>query len=154
MKARKVGHKAVLWAAIVGISGWLAIIGVYVWWQVQPVNLTDVIEPIPILNENNAIAIGDPIVMELVVDKPQSVRTVDSERFLSCASGNLVTLTASPRDLPPGQYTLVSDSVKLPAKVTPGDTCHFLFRITYQVNPIRTDTVEFASEDFTVLPPN
>jgi hypothetical protein len=145
-------HRAATWAAVVGILGWLIIIGTYLWWTLQPVDLTSVIEPIPILNENNAVAIGDPIVMELVVDKPEGLRTIETARLLRCASGNLVTLTSSSRDLPPGQYTIISDSVQLPAKVNPGDACSFVFRISYQVNPIRVETMEFTSEPFSVHP--
>lgn len=147
------GHRVATWAALVGIAGWLVIIGVWTWWQVQPVDLTRIIQPIPILNIDREIPIGDPIVMQLDVDKPKGLRTVQTDRFLACTSGNLVTLTQSARDLPPGRYTLISDSTLLPAKVTPGDSCQFLFRITYRINPARTETEEFRSEWFTVRPP-
>jgi hypothetical protein len=145
-------HRAVAWAAALAIGGWLLVIGVWTWWMLQPVTLPALSEPIPILNEGNEIAIGEPIVMELAVDKPGGVRVTQSIRFIQCDSGNLVTLTSAVRDLPSGDYTLIADSVKLPAKVTPGDTCIFTYRNTYQVNPIRTEVTEWSSERFTVLP--
>ena len=100
----------------------------------------------------NRIAIGEPIVMELAVDKERNARPVASDRFIKCGSGNLVTLTSAPRDLPIGNFTIISDSVILPAKVSPGDQCVFTFRITYEVNPIRSETVDWESERFDVLP--
>ena len=148
----KTRGKIVTVAALIGIGGWLAILGGWLWWTLQPVHLPDVRQPIPILNDGNKIAIGEPIVMLLAVDKPPGVRTVQSLRFIQCDSGNLVTLTAAARDLPAGNYTLIADTVLLPAKVSPGDVCVFTYRNTYQVNPIRSETVEWSSERFTVLP--
>ena len=145
-------HRVVNTAAVVGIGGWLVILGGWLWWTLQPVHLPDVRQPIPILNDGNEIAIGEPIVMRLNVDKPPGVRTVQSLRFIQCDSGNLVTLTDTVRDLPPGQYRVIADTVLLPAKVSPGDVCVFTYRNTYQVNPIRTEVVEWSSERFTVLP--
>jgi len=145
-------NRALTAAACVGIGGWALILLGWLWWTLQPVALPAVAEPIPVLNEGNEIAIGDTITMELAVVKPAGVRTIQSLRFIQCDSGNLVTLTDAARDLPPGAYTVVADSVKLPAKVSPGDVCVFTYRNTYTVNPIRSETVEWSSERFTVLP--
>ena len=140
-------------AASVATVGWMLILGTILWWELQPAKTTQVQEPIEILNPRNEVPIGQPIVLRLVVDKPQGITTEQAQRFLECQSGNLVTLTASARDLPPGQYTIVSDSVILPAKVAPGDICVFVFRNTYRLNPIRTETAQWTSEPFLVLPP-
>lgn len=139
-------------AAIVGIGGWMVILGGFLWWKLEPVDLPVLKTPIPILNEDNEIPIGDPIVMELNVSKPLGVRVDQSLRFIRCDSGNLITLTSAERDLPVGSFKVIADTVTLPAKVAPGDTCVFVYRNTYNVNPIRSETIEWASEPFTVLP--
>jgi len=146
------GHRTVLWAAFIGMGGWVVLMAGWLWWTFQPVALPAVVEPIRILNEGREVAIGEAIVMRLEVSKPPGARTLQSTRFISCESGNLITLTASVKDLPAGRYTVVSDSVILPAKVAPGDECRFTFRNTYAVNPIRDETVEWSSEEFKVLP--
>lgn len=146
------GHRAVLWAAFIGIGGWVVLMLGWLYWTLAPAAVTTVKQPVEVLNDGNEIAIGEPIVLRLVVDKPDGVRVVKADRFLECQSGNLVTLTSTPRDLPAGSYTLVNDETVLPAKVAPGDVCLFLLRNTYSVNPIRTETVEWRSEWFTVLP--
>ena len=150
--SRPGAHRYVLWAAVLGIGGWLVILGGWLWWTFQPAALPTIAQPIPILNDNREIAIGEPIVMRLAVDKPSGVRVTQSLRFIQCDSGNLVTLTAAVRDLPSGSFTLIADTVKLPAKVSPGDVCVFTYRNTYSVNPIRTEVTEWSSERFTVLP--
>jgi hypothetical protein len=40
----------------------------------------------------------------------------------------------------------------MPAKITLGDVCVAVLGVTYQINPIRREHVEFHSEPFTVLP--
>ena len=139
-------------AAVIGVGGWLLLLGLWAWWSFQPTNLPTITEPIPVLNPEHAVAIGTPIVLELAIAKPRDIAPHTSTRFLECTSGNLVTLTATPTQLPEGNYTVVSDNVVLPAKVTPGDTCVAVFLNTYEINPIREETTRFASEPFTVLP--
>jgi hypothetical protein len=140
--------------ASIAIGGWTVLLLGWLWWTFQPANLPTIATPIPILNENNEIAIGEAIIMQLEIDKPNPTRTISSTRLIKCNSGNLVTLTEQPvKDLPTGSFSVVSDSVVLPAKITPGDLCVFTYRNTYEINPIRTETVEWTSETFTVLPP-
>jgi hypothetical protein len=47
---------------------------------------------------------------------------------------------------------VVSDSIIIPAKVTPGDVCVAVFEITYRINPIREEVARWDSEPFRVLP--
>lgn len=124
------------------------------WWLNQPVSLPTLKEPIPILNEDAKIAIGEPIVMELVIDKPANVEVERTQRAILCESGNLVTLTDSDRDVPAGQFRIIADNVDLPAKVDVGDICRFRYLNTYRINPIRTDEVEWFSEWFEVVAPD
>ena len=149
---RTARNTAVATVAFISIGGWLVLFAGFLWWTFQPVQLTSVAQPVEILNEGNEIRIGEPIVLRLAVDKPDGIRAVAADRFLECDSGNLVSLTSSTKDLPPGSYVIINDKTVLPAKVSPGDVCVFVFRNTYSVNPIRTETVEWRSEPFTVLP--
>jgi len=139
-------------AAFIGVVGWSVIFGLLIWWTVQPANLPTVTEPIEVLNPGNAVAINDTLLMRLDVVKPHELAQVGTVRLLECLSGNLVTLTSTDIRLPAGTYSVISDSIIIPAKITPGDTCSAVFEITYRINPIREEVVRFDSEPFTVLP--
>ena len=141
-------------AAVVGIVGWLLLLSLWGWWTLQPANLPSVTEPMPVLNEDREVAIGEPLLLQLQVVKTAELTAVSTGRWLACESSNLVTLTSlDPVNLPVGEYTVVADSIILPAKITPGDTCTAVIRVTYRINPMRVESVEFDSEPFTVLPP-
>lgn len=138
--------------ASVSIGGWLTIFALLLWWHLlQPVNVPTIDQPIPVLNENREIAVGESIVLQLDVVKTDGSHPTVTNRFIVCESGNLITLTPSTRDLPVGEYRIISDSVDLPAKVTVGDTCTFLYRVDFRINPVRTVDVEYESEPFTVV---
>ena len=142
------------------VAGWVSVIGLCVlltgyavltaWWLNRPVTLPTVVTPIPILNPDQRIQVGEPIRMLLTIDKPQEVDTQRTSRAIVCDSGNLVTLTESTVDVPVGTFTAVADNVDLPPKVTQGDTCRFRYTVDYRINPIRIDTVVWESEPFTV----
>jgi hypothetical protein len=143
--------RVLLGIAGVAICGWLAVFAAYLWWTFQPVTLPTVDQPIPILNDDKTIAVGEPIVMELSVNKPQPVNVRGADRFIVCESGNLITLTPTAVDLPTGDFVVTSSSVILPAKIIDGDTCTFLYRISYYINPIRSETSDYESEPFTTI---
>lgn len=133
------------------VAGWMAVFAAYMWWTFQPIQLPTVDQPIPILNLDNTVAVGEPIVMELAVNKPQPLSVRGADRFITCESGNLITLTPTAVDLPTGDFVVTSSSVILPDKIIDGDTCTFLYRISYYINPIRTETAEYESEPFTTI---
>lgn len=110
-------------------------------------------EPIPILNENNEIAIGEIIEMQLNIYKPENISPIDSSVNITCEDGNLVTLTSSSAagTIPTGEFTFVSNSYELPAKVSAGDRCMFNYVNTYQPNPYKTETIVWSSEVFEVV---
>lgn len=139
-------------SAILGISGWLFILGIYIYWLVEPEPLPSIKEPIPVLNEDNQVAIGHTLFMEFEVIKLQDITPISASRFLECESGNLVTLTSAAITLPVGVYTLVSDDITIPAKVSADDKCIFVIEVTYQINPLKQTTNRFQSEPFLVLP--
>lgn len=146
------GYRVFTISAIIGIFGWLSLLGLFIWWTVQPTNLPQIEQPIEVLNPQHEVAIGQPLVLKLEVTKTIDRAPSNTTRFLECKSGNLVTLTSSITNLPIGSYTVVSDNIVIPAKVTPGDTCHLVLHATFQINPIKTESTSFASEDFLVLP--
>ena len=145
---RKASALRLLVALLLLVLGIWAIVWVY--WLNEPVTLPDVREPIPVLNQDKTIAIGEPIRLLVTVDKPMDVEAERASRSIVCESGNLVTLTPSTRDLPTGQFTIVFDDVDLPPKVEPGDVCQFRFNLDYRINPIRIDERVWFSEEFTV----
>ena len=140
--------RAVAWAAGLSILGWVAIFAIYLAWTLWPVNLPTVDQPIPILNQNRTVAVGEPIIMELQVNKPDPVNVRAADRLIICDSGNLITLTPDAVDLPTGDFVVESSSVILPDKIIDGDRCTFLYRITYYINPVRSETAEYESETF------
>ena len=137
-------------AAAVGMVGWVGLMLLGAFWLVQPAGLPRVEEPIEVLNPGNRVAVGDTLVMRLEVAKSVPREPVDSARWLECESGNLVTLTATISELPVGVYTVISDSVVIPAKVAMGDTCKAVLSVDFRVNPIRVETLTVASEPFTI----
>jgi len=140
------------------ISMWLAISFtvstslLIIAWLVLPYQVTTIQEPIRILNENKEVRIGEPIMQELKIDKPNDTLPENPTRVLLCDDGNLVTLASLPTalNLPVGKYTLENDRYILPPKVAPGSKCEFVWRQSYRVNPIRVIPVEWRSEPFKV----
>lgn len=136
------------WFAIIGN---LVLIGMVAWWLIHPYQLPVVKEPIPILNENKVIAVGEPIKMKLIVEKTREMKPTTVTRNITCNDGNLVTMSGSKSvDLPKGNYTMISDSIILPPKVAKGATCQFNFINTYKLNPLRSETTTYSSELFKV----
>ena len=125
-------------------------VGLMLFWTVFPYQVSDVQEPIKILNENKQIKIGEPIEMELIVNKPTDIKPIGSV-YITCDDGNLVTMNSSVTNLPVGKYTVINNRYLLPPKVMVGAKCQFNFRNVYQVNPIRDITREWNSESFEVI---
>lgn len=123
---------------------------VSIFWLIYPYQVSDVKEPIKILNENRQIRVGEPIEMELIVNKPTNIKPVGSV-FITCDDGNLVTMNSAVTNLPVGEYTVINNRYLLPPKVMVGAKCQFNFSNVYQVNPIREITREWNSEYFEVI---
>lgn len=134
------------------IVGNLLLIGMVAWWLLHPYTLPAIKEPIPIMNENKIVAVGEPIKMKLQINKPREMAPTSINRTISCNDGNLVTMTALAQDMPTGSYTTHSENFILPPKVAKGSTCKFNFQNTYKLNPLRSETVIWSSEDFRVAP--
>lgn len=145
-------QRLVVFAAYIGVGGWIGLLALSIWWLVQPSGLPDIDQPIKVLNANHEVAIGDPLVLELVVDKRVERVPTFSNRVIECVSGNLLTLVSNPVPLPTGQYTIVSDTIVIPPKAIPGDVCNAVFLVGYEVNPVRDEVGRYVSESFTILP--
>lgn len=143
---KKILH-ILVWLIIIGN---LALVGVVAVWLLKDYPTTYVEEPIPILNENKQIAIGEPIEMKLHIHKNNEYASSSSSTIL-CSDGNLFNLPSKSVNLPKGEYTLVSLSYIMPATATVGTTCTFKFTNNYKINPIRTQTRVWESERFTVV---
>ena len=132
------------------IIGTTLALGVGLFWSLYPYQVANVETPIPILNENKEIAIGEPIIMKIAVTKANNTDS-HTEKFIICDDGNLVTLAGGSNPLPAGSYTVTSTSNLLPDKVTVGTTCTFTFQVHYDVNPIREIIRTWTSEEFKVV---
>ncbi len=132
------------------IIGNLFLIGLVAYWLIKDYPVTYVEQPIEILNENNQIARGEPIVMKLNIVKNNNYSPSSSSTIL-CNDGSLFTLASRSVSLPDGEYTIISRSYILPDTVNVGATCKFKFTNNYKVNPIRTKSVVWESQDFKVI---
>lgn len=144
------GHRLFVVGAAVGIAGWmllLVLLGFWYWW---PVALPTITQPLPVLNEDHVVDVGEPIRLRLDVVKPTDLTTVATDRFITCDSGNLIPLASNPTSLPVGEYTIDADSVVLPPKALPGEVCILRYVITYRINPVREERLSMESEPFTV----
>ena len=146
-KATKELLHVLAWIAIIGNICLILLIG---FWKLWPYHLPYVKQPIPILNENKEIRIGQVIKMDLYVSKPEYMVS-ESYPTITCTDGNLVTLSPANLTLPTGEYIFKSETYVLPPKVAVGSTCQFNFNNVYQVNPLRTEPVTWSSEQFQVL---
>lgn len=120
------------------------------WWLLHPYGLPQITQPMPIENENKTIAIGEPIKMKMEISKPRDMTPSVSQRNLTCNDGNLVTLAGGTTQIPTGSYTIHSSNYTLPPKVAKGSICKFNFVNTYKLNPLRSETITYSSEDFKV----
>lgn len=135
--------------SIIGFGIAYGLLSLY--WLMHDYELPSVKTPIQIVNANHEIAIGDRIQMRMVVDKPISMQPEGSV-FISCKDGNLVTMVPLITNLPVGKYVVFNDKYILPPKVAVGSKCVMNLKYTYQVNPIRTETLQWPTEEFTALP--
>jgi hypothetical protein len=135
--------------ATIGVA--LLLLGIGLFWIVYPYDVTSVKEPILILNENNEIPIGGNIELQLEVNKVNDL-IPEVTIFIECDDGSLLPLVPfASVNLPRGEFTVVNDDYVVPNGAAVGSICTFNFRNTYQVNPIRSITREWASEEFLVL---
>lgn len=138
-------------SAFLGITGWLFLISIFIFWTLESVQLPTIKEPIPVLNKDNQVAVGEELLLEYSVVKPVSIAPAHSARYLECLSGNLVTLTSSPIELPVGSYTLIASRTVIPNKLSVGDICTFVIQVTYDINPLKEVTNTFSSEPFEIV---
>lgn len=134
------------WVAIFGNIFLILLTG---FWLYYPYQLPYVEQPIKIENPNKEIRIGEPILMTIHVSKPNDITPV-SQHNITCNDGNLVTLAGGAVPIPTGSYTIHSSNYILPPKVAKGSICKFNFVNTYKLNPLRSETITYSSEEFLV----
>lgn len=112
-----------------------------------PFPLTEVLnEPFPV--EPYEIQRGDTITVFVEFEKYRDY-PVELNKNIICNDGNLVTLAPSTSQAPTGHHD-ISIEITIPQKVSDG-TCHFEFRNTYHINPLRQETLIRESQDFVVI---
>jgi len=150
----RIWHRVFIVAAATGIIGWFGLMLLLSFWYIMPAQLPTVTQPLPILNANHQIAIGEELLVMLKIQKDIPKDAIDSDRYITCDSGNLVTLTSNPTTVPVGTYTIVSNDIILPNKVLVGDTCIMNYSILYYINPLRNEILNLKSDEFTIVEKN
>lgn len=147
---KQVCKKFLHYFAWVAIIGNLLLIGLVAFWLIYPYQVPEIKQPIPIMNSDKEIAVGDNIRMKLAVDKHNDMTPSVVAHNITCTDGNLVTMAAKARTLPKGSYTIDTNNYILPPKVAKGATCQFNYVNTYKLNPIKSVTTTYSSEQFKV----
>lgn len=153
MKIRQPRHISIIWHFITLVTFIMATILVitYIFWAIYPYKLVDIKEPIPILNYNHQVKVGEQVIMQLYIKKYQDITPDKADVYLLCSDGSLIQLQAKTAGRPKGEYNVVIDSYRVPEKTPIGLKCTFNFRNSYQVNPVREIVKNWSSEQFEVI---
>lgn len=134
---------------VIAVAGLFLLLIIF--WMVYPYKTAEIKTPVKVLNENNEVAIGEAVLLEVSVTKYSNVVPNRTE-LITCDDGTITFLSPGrTSNLPPGTYTFVNDNNVLPPKLAIGSVCRYHFRYTYKVNPIREIFKEWDSEPFTVV---
>lgn len=138
--------KAVVGFAV-GASLYFLSLGVF--WMTYPYKVANIQVPIQILNEHKQIAPGETIRMFIILDKYQDIKpSVDT--FVICDDQSTFALDGKGKARPVGHFEYIVTDYTLSLGAKAGATCSFHFKNTYQVNPLKTITKNWYSEDFKV----
>ena len=124
------------------------LLGLY--WLVAPYKVAEIKTPIQILNSNHQVAIGEPITMKIVLDKYSDIKP-QVDTFITCDDYNTITQEGKGASRPVGHFEYINNEYTVPKEANVGATCRFNFKNTYRVNPIRTVTENWYSEEFKVV---
>lgn len=130
-----------------------AVASVWLYWLVQPYQLPFVKEPIQILNKDKEVRKGEPILMQIEINKPNELQPYLSAHRVDCDGGTVTEFFRStPREVPAGKRTVISSDYFLPEslQIKVGATCNFVFNLDYRINPLKTVGATWTSEDFKV----
>lgn len=113
----------------------------------HPFKTMDVVEPIKIVNENKEVKVGEPIKSEL-----EFCRYTDRIATVTTVLEGPIQITYPPKEsrLDPGCRTIVGGSTSVQEYTPPGE---YRLKIVaeYKMNPIRTITKVFYTEEFNVV---
>lgn len=123
------------------------------YWLYAPYTVATLEQPIKVLNPNNEVVPGRAIDLLIVVSKTGDFEAEKITRGLSCPNGSFYAVT--PQDsaisLPVGEFQRVR-SFKLDELTPTGlEKCKFIFRLEYQVNPVRTVVETWVSENISTV---
>lgn len=124
------------------------VVGYVAWLFIEPFNEPLVVEPYPILNENNEVARGKYVFYVIEFTKYEDM-PVETNRNIICADGNLVTLAPIQTDAPVGYHKTVGE-IAIPQKTSLGE-CFIQFKSTYHINKLRTEQRERRTDPFYVI---
>lgn len=122
---------------------------VFLVWTLYPYKTAEIVEPMKVLNENHIVRGGEPLALELSINK-QSDITPSVSRNVVCR--DTIYFVDAPqsggRARPKGQYT-ATVTFNLPT-IPVGEECYFQFTNSYQVNLLRTINKVWKSELFKI----
>lgn len=120
------------------------LVGVLIFMFAQEDGFIQVKEPIQVSPER--IKRGEELAYIIDYKKTRDI-TARSTRFVECADGNLVMLTAG-ASLPVGERVYTA-TFTVPEKAS-ASTCILSITVEYQINPIKSITKRFVSEPFEI----
>lgn len=135
-----------IWLCLILTFLFLALVG---YWLVVPVHELKISDPLDILNTNDTIAIGEPIIVRFTYTKEKAIPAL-VEPSIECQSGNLATIVPQHTNLPVGTHTITTDNIKLSPQVASGDVCQLVQKWTYHINPVRKAVYIVRSEYFII----
>lgn len=123
-----------------------AAIVVALYWLLWPAHVLTVVGQDAILNSGQMVVAGQAVIYRVAYCK-----YTDKQAFLSrsLVGSVLYGLPQSTNNIPPGCRTAISQNTIIPTGVAPG-IYHLELRATYQINPLRSVSVESRTQDFIV----
>lgn len=141
-------NKIGFYAAYIAMGLLAVAVGIFLYWTYQPDDVLEVRNaPVPIrtIREHPA---ADGVVI-LKVDYCKKVSATGRVRISFVSKSREVFLPVG-EDKQPPVCMLTEYPVLIPHEIL-GDTYKIKFRITYQINPIKTHIEEFESKEFEVV---
>lgn len=128
------------------ISG---IVLLFWYWTLRPYNPLEIKQPLQIINENKTVVAGELLFYEVDFEKNTKIQPTIHRRLIDGIVFNFPAVTSQNIA---GPNKLIA-SLEIPHSIPPGN--YFLESVAcYQMNPVREICVEYASEEFEVIPGN
>jgi hypothetical protein len=136
----------VIWGGFMTALGLMLLI---FYWLLIPCDVITTVQPVPVLNEDKTVSVGDRLLLRIDYDKKRPFPGRVAQNII-CSSGNMAPIEEFTINLPVGKKNFVFDGVVVPSSMIAGDKCFLQQSVSYKVNPVREITYTFLSEKFTI----